>query len=419
MNELIQRIDEALQRLAEGRLIMIRDDEGRENEGDLVGAAAHATAEMVNFMVRFGRGLVCQPITEETARRLQLAPQAARNTDSHGTAFTVSVDAAENTSTGISAEDRAVTARRLADPDSRAEDFRRPGHMFPLVAREGGVFRRFGHTEASLDMVRLAGLPRSALICEVLSEDGTMARGAELERLAREWDMPLISVADIREYRRRIGDFAVKSSSSAQLPTEFGNFRISVFHTDDPAGAEAVLLESEKVPEEHPIVRIHSECLTGEAFHSHRCDCGPQLEEALRTVDSLGGAVVYLRQEGRGIGLFEKIRAYTLQDEGRDTLEANIELGHRADERDYSVAAAILKHRGYDRVKLLTNNPDKIQGLEAAGITVTERMPIHVGHSRWNRDYLTTKFIRMGHMAPSEEQHDSIYSHTTHMGGTI
>ncbi|MFW5643121.1 MAG: 3,4-dihydroxy-2-butanone-4-phosphate synthase, partial [Alkalispirochaeta sp.] len=378
------RVETAIRRLAEGGMILIQDDDGRENEGDLVGAASRATPEMINFMVTYGRGLVCQPITEETAERLDLPPQAARNTESHATAFTVSVDAATGITTGISAEDRAVTARIISDASSHPEDLRRPGHIFPLVAKRGGVFERRGHTEASLDIVRLAGLPPSALICEVLSEDGTMARGRELAKLAEAWNIPLISVEDIIAYRREIGDYEIADSGSARLPTEFGEFTVTAFTTNDPEAREALLLEAPGRMDNHPadapaagrvaaadtasvarapLVRVHSECLTGEALHSARCDCGPQLDTAMQRIAHEGGAIVYLRQEGRGIGLFEKIRAYTLQDDGLDTVEANLALGHAPDHRSYGVAAAILRRRGYDRVRLMTNNPEKIESL--------------------------------------------------------
>ncbi len=398
-------IEKAMERLAAGGLVIMRDDEGRENEGDLVGAASLATPEMVNFMVRHARGLVCQPVTAETAGRLGLGPQATRNTESHGTAFTVSVDAAEGITTGISAEDRSVTARIIADGTSTPSDLRQPGHMFPLVARPGGVLERAGHTEGSVDLLRLAGLVPSALICEILNEDGTMARGEELERLAVEWDMPLVSVADIAAYRRKIGDVTLTESSPADLPTEFGRFRITVFSTDDPLNREAVLLEHpqpENTPagDSAPLVRIHSECLTGDALFSTRCDCGAQLRTAMEAVARDGGAIVYLRQEGRGIGLFEKVKAYTLQDQGMDTLQANLALGHPGDARNYGLAAAVLRRKGYRQVRILTNNPEKARDLQEGGIEVTARIPLHAGRTEENTRYLTTKFEQMGHIAP-------------------
>jgi len=413
-----ERVEAAIRCLADGGIILIQDDDGRENEGDLVGAASRATPEMINFMVTHGRGLVCQPITGEIAERLDLPPQALRNTESHATAFTVSVDAATGITTGISAGDRAVTVRVIADGTSRPEDLRRPGHVFPLVAKKGGVFERRGHTEASLDVVRLAGLPPSALICEVLSEDGTMARGEELAERAVAWGIPLISVEDVIAYRREIGDYEISDSGIARLPTAFGEFTVTAFATNDPEAREALLIESPgpmsdraagsssaasspaagRVADRVPLVRVHSECLTGEALHSARCDCGPQLDTAMKQIADEGGAVVYLRQEGRGIGLFEKIRAYTLQDDGLDTVEANVALGHAPDHRSYGVAAAVLRRRGYDRIRLMTNNPEKVDALRRSGIVVEERVPIHAGRTQWNVHYMNTKFSRMGHI---------------------
>lgn len=431
----IENVTAALKRLAQGKLILVRDDEGRENEGDLVGAASLASSQMINFMVTYGRGLVCQPITEAAATRLELPPQSAVNSESLGTAFTVSVDAVEGTTTGISTADRAATATVLARPTSSARDLRRPGHVFPIVARPGGVFERPGHTETAVDLARLAGLEPSGLICEVLAEDGSAARGPELECLAREWDLPLITVQDVIAYRDAVGDIPLTASESADLPTDHGSFRITVFHTGDPGTQEAALLETPRplhVPPESrasaendpgenepgendlgendpaeiaPVVRVHSECLTGESFHSSRCDCGAQLATAMEQIAREGGALVYLRQEGRGIGLFDKIRAYALQDQGMDTMEANLALGHAADQRRFGSAAAILRDRGYTRVRLMTNNPDKVAALEHAGITVTERIPLHVGQSEHNMGYLTTKFERMGHFAPREKEY--------------
>lgn len=405
--DVVGRIETALARIAQGGIVLVRDDEGRENEGDLVAAAELATAETVNTMVRDGRGLVCQSISAETARRLNLPLQAPGEGDAQGTAFTVSVDAARNATTGISAQDRAEAVRILCDPSTGPEDLRRPGHLFPLIARPGGVLERPGHTEASLDLARLAGLTPSGLICEVLSEDGTMARGPELEALAERWDMPIVSVADLIEYRYRVGDVGLEASPGARLPTAFGAFRATVYRSDDPTCREAVLLEAVNAdaPSESAaqLVRVHSECLTGEAFHSSRCDCGPQLDHAMERVAVEGGAIVYLRQEGRGIGLFDKMRAYALQDDGLDTLDANVVLGRGADERRYGVAAAILRRHGYRRVRLMTNNPAKQSALEDGGVTVAAREPVYVGATDENRGYLRTKIERMGHIAPQEE----------------
>ncbi len=403
--EAISRIEAALEKLCSGETILVRDDEGRENEGDLLCAADFAGPETIAFMAVYGRGLICQPVTSELARRLALDPMAAVNSESHGTAFTVSVDADGGVSTGISAADRARTIAAVIDPETRPGDLRRPGHVFPRIAREGGVLARKGHTEAAVDLARLAGLTPSSVICEVLNDDGTMARGPELERLADRFDLLMVTVEDLVTYRDTIGDISLEVSSSARMPTAFGEFRARAFRTGDPGTPEVLLLEHPDSSGDSciPIVRVHSECLTGEAFHSHRCDCGSQLDEALRLAAKEGGAVVYLRQEGRGIGLFEKIRTYTLQDEGMDTVEANLALGHPADLRRFGAAAAVLRHAGYTRVRLLTDNPDKIWALEAGGISVAERLPLHVGHTYQNQVYLATKFGRMGHLGKEAE----------------
>jgi 3,4-dihydroxy 2-butanone 4-phosphate synthase / GTP cyclohydrolase II len=399
IEERMEQVRQALERIKHGNLVLVRDDEGRENEGDLVGAASLADAAMVAFMAVHGRGLVCQSVTEETARRLALHPQTHSNTDSMGTAFTVSVDAAAGITTGISAADRALTARILADPQSVPEQLTRPGHLFPLIAKKGGVLARPGHTEASADLARLAGLEPSGLICEVMNEDGTMARGPELEKLAAEWGMPLISVKDIIAWREALGDIVLEETDSAMMPTEYGEFSIRAFRCEDPAASEMLLLES-RASGGIPLVRLHSECLTGDGFHSLRCDCGPQLTAALSRIADEGGALVYLKQEGRGIGIFEKIRAYILQDRGLDTVSANISLGYEADLRRYGSAAAILKKAGYTRVRLLTNNPEKVAALERAGIEVVERIPHYHGGNRHNLRYVQTKIEQMGHYAP-------------------
>ncbi|WP_245874147.1 3,4-dihydroxy-2-butanone-4-phosphate synthase [Alkalispirochaeta sphaeroplastigenens] len=387
-----------------GGMILVRDNEDRENEGDLVCAAEHATEDLIAFMAVHGRGLICQPLTEAIAARLELGPMAPVNTDGLSTAFTVSVDARQGVTTGISAADRARTIAAVIDPGTTPGDLRRPGHVFPLVAREGGVLVRPGHTEAAVDLARLAGLVPSGVICEVLNDDGTMARGPDLEALSRRFDLPLISVADLIAYRDAVGDIALEPSSQALLPTDFGDFRVRAFRTADPATPEVLLLEhpGEEPSGDPPLVRVHSECLTGEALHSHRCDCGPQLQNALGQIARQGGALVYLRQEGRGIGLFEKIRAYTLQDQGLDTIEANLALGHQADLRRFGAAAAVLRQGGYGRVRLLTNNPEKQAALRAGGIEVTERIPLLTGQTKHNQAYLRTKFEEMGHLGKDE-----------------
>ena len=416
--EAIERIETALKTIRSGGMIVVRDDESRENEGDIVCAAEHATEANVAFMAVHGRGLICQSISAADAVRLGLPPMTRDNTEAQRTAFTVSVDAARGITTGISAADRARAIATLVNPRSRPDDLVRPGHLFPLVAVAGGVLARRGHTEASLDLARLAGCKPSGVICEIMSDDGTMARGAQLEGFARRHALPLVSIEDLIVYRDATGDVSIEVSSAARMPTEFGEFTATMYRTEDPACAEVVLLRAPettdrvassgpgRTPAEAPapgqpapLVRLHSECLTGEAFGSLRCDCGPQLREALRRIAQEGGALVYLRQEGRGIGLFEKIRAYTLQDQGYDTVDANLELGHPAEARRFGAAAAVLRAAGFHRVRLLTNNPAKLATLVDAGIEVAERVPWMVGRGTHNEHYLNTKVLRMGHLA--------------------
>ncbi|PTQ54517.1 MAG: 3,4-dihydroxy-2-butanone 4-phosphate synthase [Hydrogenibacillus schlegelii] len=410
------KVEAALERLRAGGLVIVVDDEGRENEGDLVGLAERATPEMVNFMITEGRGLVCAPMAPEVADRLALPPMVpeAAETDPFGTAFTVSVDAREST-TGISAHERAATLRALARPDAGPDDFLRPGHIFPLRARPGGVLARRGHTEAAVDLARLAGAAPVGVICEILDEDGRPARGAALEAFARRHGLPVLSVEDVVRYRRRV-DPLIERVGEAKLPTEAGDFRIIVYR-ERAGGAEHVALVPEPGAErpgaapdaeaaglggaegiDPPLVRIHSECLTGDAFGSLRCDCGPQLKAALGRVAAAGrGAVLYLRQEGRGIGLGNKIRAYALQDAGLDTVEANHQLGFPADARDYAVAAEMLVDLGMTKIALLSNNPAKIRGLQVLGIAVVRREPLVVAPGPHNRRYLETKRLRLGH----------------------
>ncbi len=399
----VARIEAALSALRQGEMILLRDDPGRENEGDLICAAQFVTPEIISAMATWGRGLICQAITAETANRLGLDAMVQENTDSHGTAFTVTVDAREGTTTGISAEDRARTVQVLADETSVPQDLRRPGHLFPLVARAGGVLERRGHTEAAVDLTRLAGLIPSGVICEVMDDDGTMARGERLEQIAADRDVLLVSLEDLVIYRDVTGDITLRSSEATRLPTASGEFTVTVWHTDDPTAREIVLLEAPVAPGGTPVVRLHSECLTGEAFHSTRCDCGPQLDAALDHISRSGGALVYLRQEGRGIGIFEKIRAYALQDQGMDTVEANIALGHKNDLRRYGAAARILRDRGYHTIQLLTNNPEKLATFQAAGLVVEKRLGLHVGKDSQNTKYRRTKEIRLGHYTEGEE----------------
>ncbi len=394
-------IPEALAELRAGRMILVVDDPDRENEGDLVMAAEKVTPEAVHFMAVHGRGLICVPLPRERAQRLDLAPMVPpeENTTGFGTAFTVSVDARQGITTGISAHDRARTIQVLADPCSQAEDLARPGHVFPLVARPGGVLSRPGHTEAAVDLARLAGLEPVGVICEVLAEDGRMARLPELTRLADRHGLARITVAALVEHLRARPP-TVRRAAEACLPTRHGTFRLRVY-LEPGTGREHLALFREPLPGSEPaLVRVHSECLTGEVLGSLRCDCGPQLQEALARMGEAGqGVLIYLRQEGRGIGLVDKIRAYALQERGLDTVEANQALGLPVDARSYAVAAAILADLGVHRVRLLTNNPHKCQGLRAHGIQVVERVPLVVDpDSSHGRRYLWAKQHKLGHL---------------------
>ena len=401
--EALDRVTRAVGALAEGRMILVVDDFERENEADLVLAADFAGPEAVNFMAREGRGLICQTITAGRADALRLAPQERENTALHGTAFTVSVDAARDIATGISAADRAHTMRLVASKAQRPEELARPGHVFPIVAQDGGVFARRGHTEAGCDLARLAGLTASAVICEVMDDDGTMARGERVIAMARAHGMPLVSVEDLVLYRSFTGDASVRAVAETQMPTRFGTFAATVWTTDDPGCREIVSLSTIAEGDalagvgKAPLLRIHSECLTGEAFGSLRCDCGPQLDAALEAIAQEPGVVLYLKQEGRGIGLVDKLRAYALQDRGLDTVDANLHLGRRPDERNYAAAGAVLRELGLTRVRILTNNPDKYEAVRCAGIDA-ERLPLEVGRDTANQNYLAAKVRRMGHL---------------------
>ena len=403
-----QGIEFAIEELRRGRMIIVTDDATRESEGDLMIAAVHATEGDVNLMAREARGLICCAIDAPTAERLDLKVQVdEKRKPLHGTAFTESVDWVHGTTTGISAADRAAAIRGLADAKSRPEDYARPGHVFPIVARAGGVLERGGHTEAAVDLCRLAGLPPVCAICEIMSNDGTMARGEDLEGTARRLGLPIVSVADIVHFRR-LRERLVTPAARAALPTRWGSFTIHNFTSPYGSSTEGPLLLSrgavfETLPreeEESPpiLVRVHSECRTGDAFGSLRCDCGEQLAESMRRIgEEREGAVIYLRQEGRGIGLDAKLQAYTLQDQGLDTVEANHRLGFPADMREYWEAAQILRLMGRRRVRLLTNNPDKVAGLTSYGIEVAERIPLHVVGNPHNLRYIQTKRDRLGH----------------------
>lgn len=392
-------IEEAIDAIAQGEFLVVVDDEDRENEGDLIIAAEKVTPEAIAFMVRFTSGLICMPVVGERLDDLQLPLMVADNTDIHRTSFTVSVDYTPGTTTGISAEDRAATITAMIDPTTRPSDMARPGHVFPLRYCEGGVLRRPGHTEAAVDLARLAGLYPAGVLCEIVNDDGSMARGADLERFAKEHGIHLVTIADLIAYRRQIEQLVTRTSEVI-LPTPAGEFR-AIGYRDHVGGAEHLALVHGDIHDGSPVlVRIHSECLTGDVFRSRRCDCGDQLEMAMEEIVAAGaGVVVYLGgHEGRGIGLLGKLEAYALQDQGRDTVEANLDLGLPADARDYGSAAQILRDLGVSSVRLLTNNPTKVEAMNEAGIKVTDRLPLMVPPSDINHGYLRAKAEKLGHL---------------------
>ncbi|MGY4706476.1 bifunctional 3,4-dihydroxy-2-butanone-4-phosphate synthase/GTP cyclohydrolase II [Candidatus Bipolaricaulota sp. J31] len=390
-------VEEALEAIRRGRMVVVVDDEDRENEGDLIMAAQFATPEAINFMIKEARGLICVPMPREWAERLDLPPMVQPPRDHHETAFTVSVDAREGVTTGISAHDRARTIKLLADPEAKPEDFVRPGHVFPLVAVDGGVLRRAGHTEAAVDLCRLAGLRPVGVICEIMRDDGTMARLPDLREFARKHGLPLITIADLIAYRK-MREKLIRRVAEANLPTKFGHFRIVTFK-DLVTGQEHVALVKGEVAGEEPVlVRVHSECLTGDAFGSLRCDCGDQLHKAMEMIEREGkGILLYMRQEGRGIGLANKVCAYELQDRGLDTVEANEALGFPPDLRDYGIGAQILVDLGVRKIRLLTNNPRKVVGLSGYGLEIVEHVPIEVEPNPHNWRYLKAKKEKLGH----------------------
>ncbi|MBU6080371.1 MULTISPECIES: bifunctional 3,4-dihydroxy-2-butanone-4-phosphate synthase/GTP cyclohydrolase II [Allobacillus] len=390
-------IEEAIEDLREGKAVIVVDDENRENEGDFVALGEKATPEMINFMATEGRGLICAPITKEKADQLQLNMMADVNTDSHGTAFTVSIDHVETT-TGISAGERSKSIMRLAEDDVVPTEFKRPGHIFPLIAKEGGVLRRAGHTEAAIDLAKIAGSKPVGAICEIMNEDGSMARVPELRKLADEKGLKLITIEDLIKYRRK-HEKLISREIEINLPTSFGDFN-AIAYTNDLDGREHIaLVKGDINPHEPTLVRVHSECLTGDVFGSHRCDCGPQLEAALKQIEEEGkGVLLYMRQEGRGIGLLNKLKAYKLQEEGYDTVEANHKLGFPADLRDYGLGAQILEDVGVRKMRLLTNNPRKIKGLHGYELELVERVPLKMESNKNNEKYLQTKRDKLGHL---------------------
>lgn len=394
----LNTIEEAIEDFKEGKFIIVVDDEDRENEGDLIIAAEKVTPEKINFMLKNARGVLCAPITISRCEELDLPHQVSNNTSVLGTPFTVTIDKLEGCSTGVSAKDRAETIKALADPKSRPETFGRPGHINPLYAQEKGVLRRAGHTEACVDMCRLAGLYPAAALMEIMNDDGTMARLPELREMADKYDIKLISIADLIAYRLK-EESIVEKGEEVDMPTQYGHFRLIPFHQKSNGLEHVALIKGDLKGDDPVLVRVHSSCATGDIFGSLRCDCGDQLHKALQMVEKEGrGAVIYLNQEGRGIGLMEKMRAYKLQENGMDTVDANICLGHQADERDYGVGAQILRHLGITKMRLMTNNPVKRVGLEAYGLTVVENIPIEVEPNPYNEFYMKTKKERMGHI---------------------